>query len=102
VPPGIPQRSLPITTTRASAPSQGVERLTALGDSVSLLLLDLTMPRLGGAETARQVRGILPNVPIVARSGYGDIEVMERFSGAQMGRAGTEGERPQLICLAGR
>jgi PAS domain S-box-containing protein len=61
-----------------------VERLSALGERVSLVLLDLTMPRLGGAETALEVRRILPNVPIVAMSGYGDIEVMERFSGAQI------------------
>jgi len=63
---------------------RAVERLPVLGESVSLVLLDLTMPRLGGAETALELRRILPNVPIVAMSGYGDIEVMERFSGAQI------------------
>ncbi|HEU4680297.1 MAG TPA: PAS domain S-box protein [Gemmatimonadales bacterium] len=63
---------------------RAVERLTALGGSVSLVLLDLTMPRLGGAETALEVRRILPTVPIVAMSGYGDLEVMEQFSRAQI------------------
>jgi PAS domain S-box-containing protein len=63
---------------------QAVERVRNLGHRLSLVLLDLTMPRLGGAETAMEVRGLLPNVPIVAMSGYGDIEVMERFSGAQI------------------
>lgn len=63
---------------------RAVERLSALGESVSLVLLDLTMPRLGGAETALEVRRILPTVPIVAMSGYGDLEVMERFSRAQI------------------
>jgi two-component system, cell cycle sensor histidine kinase and response regulator CckA len=58
-----------------------VERLRDLGDAVSLILLDLTMPQLGGAEAARELRRIHPNVPIVAMSGYGDVEVMERFSG---------------------
>ena len=61
---------------------QAVERLQAMRDRISLVLLDLTMPRLSGAEAARELRRILPNVPIVAMSGYGDLEVMERFSGA--------------------
>jgi two-component system, cell cycle sensor histidine kinase and response regulator CckA len=63
---------------------QAVERLRALGDRVGLVLLDLTMPRLGGAEAARELRRVVPNIPIVAMSGYGDLEVMERFSGAQI------------------
>ena len=58
-----------------------VERLRHLGDGVSLILLDLTMPQLGGAEAAHELRRIHPDVPIVAMSGYGDVEVMERFSG---------------------
>jgi two-component system, cell cycle sensor histidine kinase and response regulator CckA len=63
---------------------QAIECLRALGERVSVVLLDLTMPRLGGAETALEVRQLLPNIPIVAMSGYGDIEVMERFSGAHI------------------
>jgi PAS domain S-box-containing protein len=57
-----------------------VERLRALGNQVRLILLDLTMPILGGAEAATELRQIQPDVPIVAMSGYGDIEVMQRFS----------------------
>lgn len=63
---------------------QAVERLQQLGDKVSLVLLDLTMPRLSGADAARRLREVQPEVPIVAMSGYGDIEVMERFSGARI------------------
>jgi len=61
-----------------------VERLQELGARVSLVLLDLTMPRLAGAEAARELRRVQPEIPIVAMSGYGDIEVMERFSGAHI------------------
>jgi two-component system cell cycle sensor histidine kinase/response regulator CckA len=61
---------------------QAVERLRELGQKVSLVLLDLTMPRLAGAEAAHELRRIQPHIPIVAMSGYGDIEAMERFSGA--------------------
>ena len=60
--------------------AHAVERLRELGDQVRLILLDMTMPILGGAEAAAELRRILPGVPIVAMSGYGDIEVMQRFS----------------------
>jgi CheY-like chemotaxis protein len=60
--------------------AHAVERLRELGDRVQLILLDLTMPILGGAEAAAELRRIKPGVPIVAMSGYGDIEVLQRFS----------------------
>jgi len=56
-----------------------VERLRVLGESVRLILLDLAMPTLGGPEAARELRRLQPDIPIVAMSGYGDIEVMQRF-----------------------
>jgi two-component system cell cycle sensor histidine kinase/response regulator CckA len=62
--------------------AEAVERLRVLGDRVRLILLDLTMPILGGAEAATELRRLQPDVPIVAMSGYGDIEVMQRFSEA--------------------
>ncbi len=61
-----------------------IERLRELGQSVSLILLDLTMPQLGGAEAALELRRIQPDIPIVAMSGYGDAEVAERFNGARI------------------
>jgi PAS domain S-box-containing protein len=62
--------------------AEAVERLRSLGDRVRLILLDLTMPILGGAEAATELRRLQPAIPIVAMSGYGDIEVMQRFSEA--------------------
>jgi PAS domain S-box-containing protein len=63
---------------------QAIERVRALGSGISLILLDLTMPRLGGVEAALEIRRDQPGTPIIAMSGYGDTEVMERFSGAQI------------------
>jgi two-component system cell cycle sensor histidine kinase/response regulator CckA len=60
--------------------AEAVERLRSGGEQVKLILLDLTMPKLGGAEAAAELRRLQPDVPIVAMSGYGDIEVMQRFS----------------------
>jgi signal transduction histidine kinase/CheY-like chemotaxis protein len=68
------------TVELAADGAEAVERLRELGDRVRLILLDLTMPILGGAEAATELRRIRPDVPIVAMSGYGDIEVMQRFS----------------------
>ena len=70
------------TVEQAQNGIQAIERLRELGEAVSVVLLDLTMPQLGGAEAALELRRLQPNVPIVAMSGYGDAEVMERFSGA--------------------
>jgi two-component system cell cycle sensor histidine kinase/response regulator CckA len=62
--------------------ADAIERLSRLGAGVRMVLLDLTMPRLSGEETATELRRIQPEIPIVAMSGYGDIEVMQRFSEA--------------------
>jgi two-component system cell cycle sensor histidine kinase/response regulator CckA len=70
------------TVELAADGAQAVERLRQLGDSVRLVLLDLTMPILSGAETATELRRIQPEIPIIAMSGYGDIEVMQQFSDA--------------------
>jgi PAS domain S-box-containing protein len=72
------------TVEQAHDGIHAVERLRELGPRVSLVLLDLTMPRLAGAETALELRRLRPDIPIVAMSGYGDIEVMERFSGSRI------------------
>ncbi|PJC70758.1 MAG: hybrid sensor histidine kinase/response regulator, partial [Zetaproteobacteria bacterium CG_4_8_14_3_um_filter_59_5] len=40
------------------------------GNDVSIVLLDLIMPNLGGAEAAQQIRAIRPDLPIVFVTGY--------------------------------
>ena len=45
----------------------------------AVVLLDLTMPLLGGAETLPQIRKLCPGVPIVGTSGYGHEEAAQRF-----------------------
>jgi PAS domain S-box-containing protein len=70
------------TVELAKDGGEAVQRLRSLGERVRLVLLDLTMPILGGAEAATELRRLQPGIPIVAMSGYGDIEVMQRFSEA--------------------
>ena len=72
------------TVELASDGDEVVKRLRELGDRVRLVILDLTMPTLGGGEAATELRRIRPDIPIIAMSGYGDIELMERFGQARV------------------
>jgi PAS domain S-box-containing protein len=54
---------------------------------IQCLLLDLTMPRMGGWETLAEVRAIRPDIPVVLASGYDEARVM----------AGDHPERPQAF-----
>jgi CheY-like chemotaxis protein len=50
-------------------------------EQIDAVLLDLTMPDLGGEEVYREMRGIRPTVPVVILSGYNEEHVTERFAG---------------------
>jgi CheY-like chemotaxis protein len=41
---------------------------------VSAVLLDMTMPRLSGSETLRQLRGLAPDLPVLLMSGFAEEE----------------------------
>jgi len=48
------------------------------------VLLDLTMPRLGGEETLRALRELHPEIPVVVTSGYSESEIATRFEGVRL------------------
>ena len=50
-------------------------------DAYSLVMLDLTMPGLGGEETFRAMRGIREDIRVLLMSGYNEQEVTQRFIG---------------------
>jgi two-component system, cell cycle sensor histidine kinase and response regulator CckA len=78
------------TVEMAKDGGEVVQRLLELGDRVRLVILDLAMPTLGGAEAATELRRIRPDIPIIAMSGYGDLELMEHF-----GEAGVDDFLPK-------
>jgi two-component system, cell cycle sensor histidine kinase and response regulator CckA len=45
------------------------------------VVLDLTMPKMDGAETCRELRKIDPEVRVILSSGYGEESATEQFSG---------------------
>jgi len=49
-------------------------------DEVSCVLLDLTMPRMGGEETFQELRRIREDVRVVLSSGFSEQEAVGRFA----------------------
>lgn len=52
-----------------------------LAEQIDCVLLDLTMPHLGGEETFQELRRIREDVKVIMSSGYSEREVVERFLG---------------------
>ena len=50
--------------------------------SLDLILTDIMMPEMGGAELAKHVASLRPDLPIVFMSGYTDDPVVRRFESA--------------------
>lgn len=62
----------------------GVELYREKRDEIDLVILDLTMPKMGGKEAFHELRSINPNVKVVLSSGYTKMDVISRFSGKKI------------------
>ncbi len=49
------------------------------GDAISLVLLDMTMPGMSGEQTLHNLRATHPRIPVIATSGYNEVEALRRF-----------------------
>jgi CheY-like chemotaxis protein len=58
---------------------EGIERFKQSHDLIDLILLDLSMPGLGGVETFQQLQKIDRTVPVLMSSGYNQSEVDSQF-----------------------
>ena len=56
---------------------EAVETVRRHGQEILAVLLDLSMPHLDGAQTAREIRRIRPQLKIILCSGYSDLTVDE-------------------------
>jgi len=63
---------------------QAVEIFREHAPRISAVLLDLTMPHLGGEEALRAIREIRPDVPVVLTSGYSESDIAPRFEGVRL------------------
>jgi signal transduction histidine kinase/CheY-like chemotaxis protein len=78
-------RPLGFEVVEAADGSEGIERFRAHAGELCAVLLDLTMPKQGGAEVLAELRRIAPEVPVVVMTGYDEAESARRF-----GRSGPE------------
>jgi PAS domain S-box-containing protein len=55
------------------------------GSGMTAILMDLSMPRMGGQEALRQLRQSWPDLPVIMMSGYTEEAVASQFSDAGPG-----------------
>jgi two-component system, cell cycle sensor histidine kinase and response regulator CckA len=61
---------------------QGLARFGELADELALVLLDLTMPKMGGDDVLAKIRERREDLPVVIMSGYTEQEVTRRIGAA--------------------
>lgn len=75
-------RSLGFRVTGAADGDEALIRFRESPDSLRLVLLDLTMPKLDGEEVFRTIHALRPQLPVVLMSGFSEQEATARFAGA--------------------
>jgi CheY-like chemotaxis protein len=62
----------------------GVDLFRAHASEIQVVVLDVTMPRMGGVEALSHMRAIDPRVRVVLSSGYSETEATTRFAGQSL------------------
>jgi two-component system, cell cycle sensor histidine kinase and response regulator CckA len=62
-----------------------LEVMERVGNSITAVLLDLSMPRMGGQETLRRLREERPDLPVIMMSGYTEQALAPKFIGSGPG-----------------
>ncbi len=75
-------------TVGAEDGRHALDLMDEAGDRISAVLLDLSMPRMGGAETFRRLREMKPDLPILMMSGYTEQVVAPQFTNSGPGITG--------------
>jgi PAS domain S-box-containing protein len=60
---------------------EAVQLFREQASEISLVLLDMMMPVMGGEEALEEIRKIRPGVPVIGSSGYSESTAKERFGG---------------------
>ena len=67
------------TVLAASGGREGIDILKEKQDGISLVLLDMTMPGMSGEDTLKAILAMRADVPVIATSGYNEMEALRRF-----------------------
>jgi PAS domain S-box-containing protein len=67
-------------------------------EKITAVLMDLTMPVMGGGEAFQLMTQIRPEIPIIISSGYGEAQVREQFTEALAGVI----QKPYTVAELGR
>jgi CheY-like chemotaxis protein len=67
------------TVLTANDGREALDVFRAHEDAIDAVLLDLTMPRLGGEEVLRGIRRQRADVPVILSSGYDEQDALARF-----------------------
>jgi signal transduction histidine kinase len=59
---------------------QGLDEFRRHGQTLTAVLLDLTMPQMSGEEVLRHLRQLRPDVRVIVMSGYSEYEMHQRFA----------------------
>ncbi|MBI5015139.1 MAG: PAS domain S-box protein [Deltaproteobacteria bacterium] len=70
------------TVLTASDGVEGVETFRRHAQDIIAVVLDMTMPRMGGEEAFRAMREIREDVAVLLSSGYNEQDAVERFTGS--------------------
>ena len=74
-------QTMGLTVLGAADGAEGVDVFRQHRDEIRVVLMDLTMPRMNGEETFREIRRIRPDAKVIVMSGYNELETSERFAG---------------------
>jgi PAS domain S-box-containing protein len=77
-----------------------VELFEERAAEIALVVMDLTMPEMGGEEALRRLQGIRPDVRVILSSGYHETDVIQHFAG--QGLAGFIQKPYNIRTLAGK
>jgi len=58
----------------------GLKKFSTHQNKVDLILLDLSMPGMSGAETFAEIKKIAPDVKVILTSGFDESEASKRFN----------------------
>ncbi len=87
-------------TLQAADGVEGVEMLRAHRDEIDCVLLDMTMPRMGGEEAFTEMRRIKPDIKVVLSSGYNQQTATQRFTGKGLAGFVQKPYTPDILLAA--